>query len=189
MVETMSPESKKLKTVPKRSVVLHPYTRQWKQRYKDICAHIRGVLLDIDFDIRHIGSTSVDGMVAKPIIDIVIGVNDDKALSVCSQILTNNSYSMLKGLLTVMPNRRVFWAGTPEYHSAHLHVVIKGSPDWYDLIQFKALLERDDNSKRRYIERKVYLAEKYPNDINAYIDGKMEIYFDLLKIARELQSA
>lgn len=55
---------------------LHSYDVGWPDMYRDQQQRIAEALASVDFEIEHIGSTSVPGIFAKPIIDIVVAVND-----------------------------------------------------------------------------------------------------------------
>jgi GrpB-like predicted nucleotidyltransferase (UPF0157 family) len=58
------------------AITLHDYDSAWVDRYVENRERIRAALTNVDVDIEHIGSTSVPGLAAKPIIDIVVAVDD-----------------------------------------------------------------------------------------------------------------
>lgn len=64
-------------------VELHDYTPTWRSRFEREQKVLAEALGDVALDIQHVGSTSVPGLCAKPIIDIIVGVRSLKQFSVC----------------------------------------------------------------------------------------------------------
>ena len=61
---------------PHRPYTLEEYNPQWKETFKEVSSRVKNILGDIALEIEHIGSTSIEGMVAKPQIDILVVVKD-----------------------------------------------------------------------------------------------------------------
>lgn len=73
-------------------VVVLPYDEQWKQDFLKIKAEILPVLEKIIIGIEHVGSTSVQGLSAKPIIDVDVAVKDDTCMEVVISALEKIGY-------------------------------------------------------------------------------------------------
>lgn len=69
---------------PPETVVLVPYDPDWPRRYQRLAAAVRAALGDTALDIEHIGSTSVEGLAAKDVIDIDLTVADPARTCTCS---------------------------------------------------------------------------------------------------------
>ncbi|WP_460402778.1 GrpB family protein [Actinophytocola sediminis] len=61
------------------TVVIMPYNPEWPRRYQAMSSAIRAVLGDVAMDVEHVGSTSVEGLAAKDVIDIDLTVADPRA--------------------------------------------------------------------------------------------------------------
>ena len=64
----------------KNSVAVYPYDEEWPIEFEKEKKILEGILKNFDVEIEHVGSTSIPGLSAKPIIDIAIGVKDEKTL-------------------------------------------------------------------------------------------------------------
>ena len=73
-------------------IEIEPYNENWKDQFKIICAELKEILAPINPQIDHIGSTSITGLSAKPIIDILIGVEKEIHLDNSVVLLSNNEY-------------------------------------------------------------------------------------------------
>lgn len=153
-------------------------------------------LLVLSPRIEHIGSTSVEGLSAKPIIDIMIGVSDDKDLDKVPILLNNGSYVYYEKYNEDMPYRRFFVRLTanakelglkevigkeddiPEQmhdHSlrmAHVHVIPTDSEHWLRHIAFRDYLRAHPAIVQEYQTLKERLTQQEWKDGNDYNAGK-----------------
>ncbi|HEX8636524.1 MAG TPA: GrpB family protein, partial [Pyrinomonadaceae bacterium] len=119
--------------LPKGIVKLEPHTEQWRQFFADEAARIRAATGEIGAVIEHVGSTSISGIAAKPIIDIAVGVKKLEDGERCVAPLKNIGYKY-RGEHGIA-GRFYFVKGEPRTH--HLHLVEKDSDFWRSHLLFR----------------------------------------------------
>jgi GrpB-like predicted nucleotidyltransferase (UPF0157 family) len=129
---------------------------------------------------EHTGSTAVPGLAAKPIIDILGGfaVEDQRSAA----IATLQAAGYVHRGEQEIPGRDFFRRGTPRQY--HLHLTRVGSHFWLDHMQFREWLRAHADTAHRYAALKRELAERYPTDREAYINGKTAFVAEALRSAR-----
>jgi GrpB-like predicted nucleotidyltransferase (UPF0157 family) len=147
-----------------------PYDRRWPELYLQEEARIRHTLGTMPLVLEHVGSTSVPGLSAKPIIDIMAGRAAEHPAEQFVPLLERAGYEYRgdRGL----PGREFFRRGEPR--SYHIHLVEIGSPLWRDHIGFRDRLRSDAAVAAEYAALKLALAARFPLDRASYIDGKAE---------------
>lgn len=156
----------------KPPVVIEPYDPAWPFRFEAEAAALRSVLGDAP-TIIHIGSTAVEGLAAKPIVDIMIGVRslDDAAAMIAP--IVSLGYEYIPEYEAEMPERRYFKKLRPDgIHTHHIHLVEAGSPFGVRHVYFRDRLRSDRKLAAQYADLKKELAERYRNDRVAYTDAK-----------------
>lgn len=151
-------------------VALEPPDPAWAPRFDQERAAVADVLGDTAVEIAHIGSTAVPGLVAKPVIDLMVGVADRDATRPVAERLRAAGYAHRPGgdgdehrfALRRADGRRL----------AHAHVVVHGRRWWRDRIAFRDLLRADADLRRRYGEHKRAQADRHREDREAYTDAK-----------------
>jgi len=127
----------------------------------------------------HIGSTSVPGMIAKPILDIMIEVNKTDDATLLIPFLNEIGYTFFGEC--GRPGRLFFVKGKPNNCTHHLHVVEKGSIYWKNNLRFKELLIQKPDLAAAYAIVKVNLARKYPYNREEYRINKSKFIDKVLK--------
>ena len=133
-------------------------------------------------DIQHVGSTSIPGVPAKPILDVLVGVQNFERAAVCILPMESIGY-FYRGEFGI-PRRHYFVKGDPRTH--HVHMVERASRDWHITVTFRDFLRSDPDSAREYAEAKQRLAAKHAQDRSAYQQEKDKVVEDIL--ARALKS-
>ena len=136
--------------------------------------------------VEHVGSTSVPGLAAKPIIDLMASARDlDAVVEQAGERLWAAGWHYVPPDLDGRPWRRFFVKPDPsgQHRYAHLHVIGVGHPRWAQQIAFRDALRRDDDLARRYGDLKRRLAAEHPDDREAYTEAKAEFIAEAL--ARE----
>ncbi len=129
--------------------------------------------------IEHIGSTSVPGMEAKPVIDILIGAGSSANIGCIVKILEDRGYEHSPGAST---RERVFLKRTVKDLSlCHLHIVKFGSKEWNKHILFRNILRRNEEAFAKYLRIKRSLAENFRVNREKYTEAKSEIIGNILK--------
>ena len=169
------------------TVYLEPHQEEWERAAKETIQTLKRILGSVAVDIQHIGSTSIKTISAKPIIDIAIAVNDfDGILSMREELRQNGVIYRFEE----SPRQLLFVMGDFEKdtRSHHIHVVLYGSDEWNNYINFRDYLNSNIEAAREYEAVKLRLAEQYPDDRIAYTDGKQEVIDRLLAEARVWKS-
>lgn len=171
------------------------YNPVWNQSFNTIKEELIQAIGFINPCIQHIGSTSVEGLSAKPIIDILIGVNDNSDLNKVIEPLMNKGYVYYEKYNNVMPYRRFFVKhkvdpknlGLPlcidndtvfdqqkehDYRLAHIHVLPYKSEHWIRHIAFRDYLRTHPEIKKAYQQLKEQLSIKDWKDGNEYNEAK-----------------
>jgi GrpB-like predicted nucleotidyltransferase (UPF0157 family) len=161
-------------------VRLVPYDPDWKQLFEVEKASLQEVLGLNVLDIQHIGSTSIPGMLAKPIIDIAIAIDDFEQARVCIPSIEGLGYEY-KGEYGI-PRRHYFVKGEPRLF--HVHMSEIDSLEWQNTILFRDYCCQHAEVAQEYAELKAQLAVKYPQDRAAYLDGKTEFVEWVIRLAR-----
>jgi GrpB-like predicted nucleotidyltransferase (UPF0157 family) len=161
-------------------VRLVPHNAAWAEAYEGERARIQAAIAPHILDVQHVGSTSVPGIVAKPIIDIAVGVQDFEAARVCIAPLEALGYTY-HGEHGI-PGRHYFTRGDPTLYHVHMHETT--SRAWGNLVLFRDYLLQHPDEARAYEALKGSLAEQYRDDRRAYTDGKATFIEGILELAR-----
>lgn len=138
-------------------VRLHEPTPLWAKLYCEEEQRLKAALGSALLAIEHYGSTSVSGIQAKPIIDILAGIaclEDGPALI---KPLAALGYDYAGD--AVVPGHHIFGKGEQRTHL--LHVVEYGSPIWEEALRFRDALRSDLHLAQEYEALKITLSEKY----------------------------
>jgi GrpB-like predicted nucleotidyltransferase (UPF0157 family) len=160
-------------------VRLEPYTPEWQRLFKIEKASLQTLLSPYILDIQHVGSTSIPGMSAKPIIDIAIAITDFEKASVCIPLLEGLGYEY-KGEFGI-PRRHYFVKGDPR--TFHIHMSEINSLEWQNTLLFRDYLCQHPDVAKEYAELKTQLALMYPQDRTAYMNGKATFIERVIQLA------
>lgn len=146
----------------------------WPRMFETERARLLSMFPTAFIVIEHIGSTAVPGMSAKPIIDILAGVESFGDFETLSSRLCERGYSTSAGFNAAMSDRKWFmrWADGRRTH--HLHVVVHGADFWSDRLAFRARLRANPDAATRYESLKINLAARFRDDREAYTQAKAE---------------
>lgn len=159
-----------------REVKVTSYNPVWNSIYTQEAEKIRHLFGNELKGIYHIGSTSVEGLSAKPIIDIMPIVQNINKVDMFNNEMINLGYKP-KGENGIK-GRRYFQKGG-DHRTHHVHIYQAGSVEIHRHIAFRDYLRSHPNDKKVYGELKEKLAAVYPNDINSYISGKEQMAKDI----------
>jgi GrpB-like predicted nucleotidyltransferase (UPF0157 family) len=170
-------------------VVVVDYDAEWQRRFDDLRTRIWPAVADIAIGLEHVGSTSVPGLAAKPIIDMTVIVAGRDAVPLTIERLATLGYRH-RGNLGI-EDREAFDhpAGLPRHN---LYVCPEGTIGIVNQLMFRDYLRAQPDAARRYGDLKQRLAAKFPNDIESYVFGKTDFVLDALRraglTAKELAS-
>jgi GrpB-like predicted nucleotidyltransferase (UPF0157 family) len=160
-----------------RHVVVEDYNPNWKYEFEKIQAGLMTVLTDV-IAIEHVGSTSVEGLAAKPIIDIDI-VIEDNFEEVKNQLGTIGYIH--EGDLGISGREAFKYIDKDCVMAHHLYVCNKNNEELHRHITFRDYLRNNKKERERYSLIKKEMAAKYPEDIDSYISGKQDVILEIYK--------
>lgn len=134
--------------------------------------------------VEHVGSTSVPGLAAKPIIDLMAQVRDlDAVVDEAGEQLEADGWHYVPAHLDGRPWRRFFVKTDPsgQRRYAHLHLIEEGHPRWAQQLEFRDALRRDDELADTYANLKRRLTAEHPHDREAYSEAKAAFIIDALR--------
>ena len=156
-----------------------PYTEEWRQLFLTEKARIEGAIDAEVLDIQHIGSTSVPGLAAKPIIDIGIAVANFEEAARTVPPMESLGYRYLGE--NDIPRRHFFVRGEPRTYHVHMNEI--GSADWLRTTRFRDYLIAHSEARAEYADLKQRLAQQYATDPAAYHLGKDAFIRRVLELA------
>lgn len=156
-----------------RVIEVVPYNPDWKNEFMKIKTIIYSFVGDLIMGIEHVGSTSVEGLSAKPIIDIDVVISSYVILPDIIESLAKEGY-MHEGNMGIEGReafKRTYDDGFMKYH---LYVCPQDGKGYLEHIALRDYLRSNEGARNEYGALKYRLAEKYRCDIDNYIDGKTE---------------
>jgi len=125
-------------------------------------------------NIQHIGSTSVPGLPAKPILDLAAEIPAFDSIDDIAGILRPFDWHYVPPELDQRPERRFFIKVHDNKRTAHLHFLLTGSKKWQEQLSFRDSLSQNPLLKEQYATLKMELAEQHGNDREAYTEAKSD---------------
>ncbi len=163
--------------VEKRALVIADPDPSWPRVFAEHENRVRVALGATARKVEHIGSTSVPGLAAKPIIDILVTVDDITSETDYLDPLLSAGYQ----LRVREPGHRM--VRTPAL-DVHLHILESGDPAGSDYLLFRDHLRRDSADRELYERTKRELVRSDWADMNAYADAKTAVITQIKERAR-----
>ena len=158
---------------------LADYDPDWPALYQREAARVRGLLGDRVRLLEHVGSTSVPGLPAKPIIDMLLAVADSSDEPAYVPSMEAGGYAV-----------RI---REPDWHEhrllkgpdadINLHTFSEGSSEITRMLAFRDRLRTDDDERERYLRAKRELAARHWIYIQDYADAKSEVVEGIIERA------
>jgi GrpB-like predicted nucleotidyltransferase (UPF0157 family) len=150
------------------TVQLAEWTPRWPELFAAEAARLRVALGDLAIAIEHYGSTSVPGLLSKPLLDILVGgpTANDAALYTAALAPLAYDYAAHAGV----PEHFVFGRGTARTHL--VHVVRYGGAAWHRALAFRDALRADAGLRDTYAALKRQLAQDYGAERGHYTAAK-----------------
>jgi GrpB-like predicted nucleotidyltransferase (UPF0157 family) len=159
-------------------VTIVSYDIRWAELFQSIAVQLRQTLGGLALAIEHVGSTAVPGLVAKPILDVLVGIADFK-----------DGYAMVPALAKLefeyrpdeeIPDRHFFRRLAGGVRTHHLSLADPGSSHYRRTVGFRDALREDVALRAAYGELKAKLAGDYPTDRERYLAGKTDFVLSVL---------
>ncbi len=146
-------------------------TSRWIALFDEEAFRLNAALRTFDAAVEHCGSTSIPGIPAKPILDMLVGIPEPLDIAAIRTALLPLGYE--HATWAGVPGHEVFGKGDPRTHL--VHVVPLQGPAWNRMLRFRDTLRRDAALAAEYAELKRRLAARFPNNRAAYTDGKAHL--------------
>ena len=154
-----------------KKVIVVPYSEQWEAAFETIKKHLLPAVKDIIISVEHIGSTSVEGLAAKPIIDIDIVIKDYYVFDTLVESLASLGY-IHEGNLGIKDREAFDYRGNADLPKHHLYVCPEFSAELNRHITFRNYLRNNPEAVCEYSKVKEDGAKLYPDSIDDYIAYK-----------------
>jgi GrpB-like predicted nucleotidyltransferase (UPF0157 family) len=153
-------------------IALCGYDPHWPSLFVVERDHLATLFPSQFLEIQHIGSTAIPDMPAKPIIDILAGVESMVVADALVEPLLASGYTTSAAFNATLTDRRWFmrWANGRRTH--HLHVVVYGGGEWHRHLHFRDTLRSNAAMARKYSDLKITLAAEHKADREAYTNAK-----------------
>ena len=148
-----------------------PYDESWKVAFEEIKREIENALGDLIIGIEHVGSTSVEGLSAKPCIDLDVVIKDYSVFDAVVRKLESIGY-IHEGNLGISDREAFKYSDKPHLMQHHLYVCPQYSKELHRHITFRDFLRSNPEAAKKYGTVKEEAARLFPNDIDKYIEYK-----------------
>lgn len=165
------------------TVKIEEYNPEWKDEFLKEKILLEQQLHDFDVDIQHVGSTSIAGCWAKPIIDIAIGVESLKYGEQLIPVLATIGYVYAGD--AGIPGRHFFKRKNGELSTHYIHLEPLGGKLWNNHILFRDYLYRYPELIGEYSNLKRDLENNFSEDRNKYAEGKNPFIEKIIETAKE----
>ena len=152
-------------------VVVLPYNVQWKDDFEKIKSEIINAIGDLIIGVEHVGSTSVEGMSAKPCIDLDVIIKDYSDFDIIVSRLEMIGY-IYEGNLGIKDREAFKYFNKPHLRTHHLYVCPQKSEELYRHIAFRDFLRSNVDAVKKYSYVKEMAARLFPHDIEKYMEYK-----------------
>jgi GrpB-like predicted nucleotidyltransferase (UPF0157 family) len=153
-------------------VVISPYSKEWPNLFRNLKDDLIHLFSPTSIAVEHIGSTSVPGLSAKPVIDILLGAASLADIESRISRLSEGGYEYVSKYEKEIPERRYFVKSPANSLRVHVHAVELGSRIWQEHLAFRDALRSDLSIRTRYQSLKLQLAEQFVNNKSAYSAAK-----------------
>ena len=135
---------------------------------------LHALLPHVFVQVEHIGSTAVPGLIAKPVVDIMAGVESLAGVDATIAMLCENGYTTSREFNASLTDRKWMMRWKDGHRTHHLHIVVVGDAQWNDRLAFRDALRRDPHLARHYAALKTALVTEHRGDREAYTDAKAD---------------
>jgi GrpB-like predicted nucleotidyltransferase (UPF0157 family) len=164
-------------------VRLQPYDSLWPSKFSTERQRLASLLPSAFVEIEHIGSTAVPGMPAKPVIDLLAGVESMAVAKSIAESICASGYTTSTEFNKTLVGRMWFMRWAEGHRTHHLHVVVQDGDVWREHLAFRDALRSSPSVAARYAALKNQLAARHSTDREAYTNAKAEFIHSTLRDA------
>ena len=136
-----------------RSVIVVPYDQKWKSDFAEIRKEIESAIGHLIVGIEHVGSTAVEGLSAKPCIDIDVVIKDYSVFDAVVRELEAIGY-IHEGDLGIQDREAFRYESKPHLQKHHLYVCPQHSQELRRHIAFRDFLRKNPEAVKQYSQVK-----------------------------------
>lgn len=162
-------------------IFLTEHKQCWADWYCEEIQALKDILPE-SAEYYHVGSTAVSGIMAKPIIDILIAFNSVEELKSAAKLLENSGYMVMSSSETRISLNKGYTENGFAERVFHLHLRLKGDTDE---VYFKDYLNKNPAVAKEYESLKLRLSVKYKRNRDAYTEAKTEFVKKYTEIAKK----
>ena len=163
-----------------RRVTVSKYDENWKTAFENIKAELEAALGNLTLAIEHVGSTSVEGLSAKPCIDVDVIIEDYGVFDAVAEKLASIGY-VHEGNLGIKDREAFKYSDKPHLYQHHLYVCPKYSEELRRHLTFRDFLRSNPEAVKKYGLVKELAAQNFPDSIEKYIEYKSPCIEELYK--------
>ena len=152
-------------------VMVVPYDKAWKSAFEEIKSEIEAAIGDLIVGIEHVGSTSVEGLSAKPCIDMDVIIRDYTVFDAVVEKLEAIGY-IHEGDLGIQDREAFRYSDKQHLQTHHLYVCPQDSQELHRHVTFRDFLRSNPQAVKKYNSVKETEARLFPDDIDQYIQYK-----------------
>ena len=164
-------------------VNLVPYDNEWKNEFIKEKKLLQEILCDYALDIQHVGSTSIPGIICKPILDIAVAVKSLDILEELIPILTSAGYDVKNSIED--KNEILARKGVPECRTHYIHIEVLNGEFWKHHILFRDYLLKHSEAVIEYEKIKKESFALYKNDRKKYTESKHKFIREIIERAEK----
>ena len=158
-----------------------PMIPNGKRTFSAIRAELEVAMGELALRIEHVGSTSVEGMSAKPCIDVDVVIPDRTCLKAAIERLASIGY-VHEGNLGIEGREAFCYTGKPHLQLHHLYVCPADSEELHRHLVFREFLRQNPEAVKRYSTVKEQAARLFPEDIEGYMGYKAPCIEELYRL-------
>lgn len=163
------------------AVKIVPADPAWAEKFERGAATIRAVLGAMVLGVEHIGSTSVSGLAAKPVVDMLVGLPTMEDVLAAPAKLVPHGWEFPPAINDALDDRRFGKLAPGGERTHHVHIVVFDADEWRRLVAFRNALRASPDLARRYEELKRDLAAQYANEREKYTAAKTDFVASVLR--------
>ena len=161
-------------------LVLSEYQDTWPQQFLRVAEQLRASVPVPGAVLEHIGSTSVPGLCAKPVLDVLLGVSSLGEVDAWLPALGSAGFVYRPEYEVAIPDRRYFVRPEDQTVRVHLHAVVLGGLLWRQHLHFRDALREQPLLREQYATLKRVLAIAHAADKTAYTEAKAPFILQVL---------
>ena len=169
-----------------REIIIKPYNSEWKTDYIRTEQILKKVFGDLLVDVQHIGSTSIEGLSAKPTIDVLVIVKDITHVDELNKDMSKYGF-IAKGEHGIS-GRRYFYKiqeCNQFIDTHHIHVYQVNNPKYQEELLFRDYLRISEDARKEYEKLKTELALKFRKEPRLYTNAKSRFILNTVNKAKK----